>query len=405
MLLSRRSQLFSISGINAVLGLIIGVACLFVSMAVMTGFVATLKSSVADVAGQVQVLYKSGFNLSKEDLKIRVSKVTETLTASTRFAHIEAIIAVDGKLAGVVLQGLDPEDVNQTLGLERRLTEGTLQLGRDSRLEIPEDVAPAVIGGGLAQTYNLKVGSDFRVVLPLKNEVDPGQFRRKLVKFRVMGVLDLGKHEYNQRMILTDLKVTQAMAEIGDRFSGVLLKFKDIDEAREIAKNLRRELGSGFIVRDWHDVNENLFEAVQIEKIVIFFVILVIVIAAAFNVASTLYINVITRYSEIGLLRSIGMTQKNIVQIFCWQGILMGLIGLLGGLALGGLLCGVFSWAERQFTLIPGAIYNVDKIDLSIGFLDLLSISIVTLIICFVATLAPALRGARLSPIEGIKNE
>lgn len=401
MLVSKQSQILSVSGMNALLGLVLGVSCLFVSMAVISGFESTLKNSVADVAGQVQVVYRASVGLSKEDFLVKVNKVTDSLLASTKFTSIEAVIAHQGKLAGVSLQGLEPDEIGKTLGLAGRLTQGKL----DIKPLAEESAAPAVIGLGLAQTYGLNIGDEFRVVLPLRNEIDPGQFRRKVAAFTVKGILDLGKYDYNQRMIITDIAVTQQLAEIGNRFSGLLLKFKNIDQARIIAGQLRKELGSGFIVRDWHDVNENLFEAVGIEKIIIFFVILIIVIAAAFNVASTLYINVVSRYTEIGLLRSIGVSQKNIAQIFCWQGFLIGVVGVAGGILLGFFLCISFSWAESKYGLIPGAVYKVDKIDLSVRFMDVFAIAFVSLLICLVATLAPALRGAKLSPVEGIKNE
>lgn len=401
MLLSKQSQILSVSGLNALLGLVLGVSCLFVSMAVISGFESTLKNSVADVAGQVQVLYKAGVNLNKEDFLVKVAKVTNEMTAMARFASIEAVIAHQGKLAGISLQGLDPDQVNSTLGLSSRVTQGSFNI----KAVESETIAPAVIGLGIAQTYNLNIGDEFRIVLPLKNDIDPGQFRRKVASFKVSGILDLGKYEYNQRMVITDLAIAQNLAEIGNRFSGVLLKFKDIDQARNIASSLRKELGVGFIVRDWHDVNENLFEAVGIEKVVIFFVILIIVIAAAFNVASTLYINVVSRYTEIGLLRSIGVSEKNVAQIFCWQGVLMGAVGVVGGILFGFFLCFSFTWAESRYGLIPGAVYKVDRINLSVRSLDVFAIAFVTLLICLLATLAPALRGAKLSPVEGIKNE
>jgi lipoprotein-releasing system permease protein len=401
MLLSKHSQLFSLSGVNALIGLVLGVACLVVSMAVMSGFESTLKSSVADVAGQVQVLIKGASQLSKNELIEKIGKVTPDLIAATRFNYLEAVIAHEGKLSGVMLEGLDPEDVKETLGLEKRLTSGHLDLSSD-----PSDlVAKAVIGLGLSKQMNLDVGKEFRVVLPLRNELDPNQFRRKVAVFKVVGVLDLGKYDYNQRMIITSLQSTQKFGEMGERFSGLLLKFKDIDAARGIATNLSRELGFGFAVRDWHDVNENLFKAVNIEKVVIFFVILIIVIAAAFNVASTLYINVVTRFSEIGLLKAFGVSRRGVVQIFCWQGLLMGALGLLGGLILGLALCFIFGWVESKYGLLPGSIYKVDRIDLSLRIEDALAISSVTLFICFLATLAPAVKGASLSPIEGLKNE
>jgi lipoprotein-releasing system permease protein len=239
----------------------------------------------------------------------------------------------------------------------------------------------------------------------LKNDLDPSQFRRKLGSFKVSGILDLGKHEYNQRMILTSLPATQSLAEIGNRYSGLLLKFQDINRAREISTFLGRELGLGFSVRDWREANENLFEAVGLERIIVFFVIMIIVVAAAFNVASTLYINVITRYSQIGLLKSLGVSRRGILQIFSLQGVLIGALGIVGGLLLGALLCVGASWAESYYSILPGSIYKLDHIDLSIRPLDVMVIAVVTLIICFLATLAPAYRGSRLSPVEGIKNE
>lgn len=399
MLLSKKSQLFSVSGVNALAGLTLGVSGLVVSMAVMSGFESTLQKSVADVTGQIQVLVKSSNPPSKEELTKRIQGIEPTFEAATRFSYLEAVTAHQGKLAGVILQGLDPEDYQKVLGLQGRLLEGGLNLSST------DAISPAVIGVGLAKNLGLKVGDSFRVVLPLRNDIDPSQFRRKIGNFKVAGILDLGKYDYNQRMILTSLKVTQDLAEIGERYSGLLLKFDDIHRAREITGKLNRDLGSGYLIRDWKEVNENLFEAVQIERIVVFFVILVIVLAAAFNAASTLYVNVITRYSEIGLLKAMGLSRKSIVRVFSLQGMLIGAVGLVLGLILGGLLCAIFSWAESKLGILPGSIYKIDRIDLQLRWQDLLGISAATLVICFIATLAPALRGSNLSPVEGLKNE
>jgi lipoprotein-releasing system permease protein len=400
MLLSKSSQLFSLSGINALVGLSLGVACLVVSMAVMSGFESTLQQSVADVSGHLQILIRGQNQLTKDELVARIKKVTPDFVAATRFSYIEAVIAHSGKLSGIVLQGLDPDGLKETLGIEKRVVEGKLEIA-----DGPGDVAPAVIGMGLARNLNLKVGDEFRIVLPLKDDLNPNQFRRKIGTFKVTGILDLGKDEYNQRMILTSLLTTQKLAEIGSRYSGLLVKFKDIDKARSIGGQVTRELGAGYLVRDWHDVNENLFDAVQIERIAIFFVILVIVLAAAFNVASTLYINVVTRYSEIGLLKALGVSRKGMIQIFSWQGLWIGGLGLLGGMLFGWALCFLFGWVESHYGLLPGSIYKIDRIDLSLRWTDALAISVATMLICFLATLAPAYRGASLSPVEGLKNE
>lgn len=402
LLKGKSSQLFSLSGLNALVGLVLGVACLVVSMAVMSGFESTLQKSVADVSGHIQLLVRrqSAVGSEKFDELIDKIKVVEpSLVAGTRFSYLEAVLAHQGKISGVMVEGLDPKNVGKVLGLDSRLVQGQMDFSNQ------EEAMGALIGSGLAEQMKLKIGDRFRLVLPMRNEYQPQQFRRKVGAFVVRGILDLGKYDYNQRLILTSLPATQELAEIGDRYSGILLKFEDISKAREIADRLRRQFGDAFSIRDWREINENLFEAVKIERPVVFFVILVIIVAAAFNVASTLYINVVSRFSEIGLLKSLGLSRKDLLRVFSLQGVMMGGLGLVGGLLLGLLLCVGVSYIQTHFGFLPGSVYKIDRIDLSLRFVDLITISFVTLLICFVATLAPAFRGASLSPVEGLKNE
>jgi lipoprotein-releasing system permease protein len=158
-------------------------------------------------------------------------------------------------------------------------------------------------------------------------------------------------------------------------------------------------------VRDWRDVNENLFEAMRLEKVVIFFVIFVIVIAAAFNVASSLYINVVRSYPEIGILKALGVSQGQLARIFSIQGVLLGFVGCVAGL-LGGLaLCIGFTILENQFGILPGSVYKLDRIDVQFRAIDLISIFSATMLICFLATWAPARRAAKLTAVEGLRHE
>lgn len=408
LLKGKSSQLFSLSGLNALVGLILGVACLVVSMAVMSGFESTLQKSVADVSGHIQMLVRrqSPIGADKFDELMDKIKILEpTLVAGTRFSYLEAVLAHQGKISGVMVQGLDPKNVGKVLGLDSRLVQGQQTQKGQMDFSNQDDAMGAMIGSGLAEQMKLKIGDRFRLVLPMRNEYQPQQFRRKVGSFIVRGILDLGKYDYNQRLILTSLSATQELAEIGDRYSGILLKFEDINQAREIADRLRRQYGESFSIRDWREINENLFEAVKIERPVVFFVILVIIVAAAFNVASTLYINVVSRFSEIGLLKSLGLSRKDLLRVFSLQGVMMGGLGLLGGLLFGLFLCAAVSYIQTHFGFLPGSVYKIDRIDLSLRLVDLLTISFVTLLICFIATLAPAFRGASLSPVEGLKNE
>ncbi len=377
------------------LGLALGVACLVVSMAVISGFERTLQKSVAEVTGHIRVIKLNSDPESAEQLIKKIKQVDKSVEAASAFVFSEAVLAHDGKISGIMLQGVDLSKIDEVLNFKGRMISG--ELGSDPQL--------AYIGKGIADNFKVKVGDTIKVVLPMMSDLDPQKFKRKIGSFKVGGVLDLGKHEYNERLIVVGIQNLQELAEIKDRYTGILLKLDDVEKARDVSFELMKNLGSSYRVNDWKEVNENLFEAVKIERVVIFFIILIIIIAASFNVASSLYIHVVKKYSDIGILKSMGVSSKQIIQIFNFQGVIMGLIGLSMGLVLGLIFCVAFSVLQNQFGLIQGSIYRIDHIDIYIRFVDILAISVATVFICFVATLAPAYIGSKLNIIEGIRHD
>ncbi|WP_374079432.1 FtsX-like permease family protein [Bdellovibrio bacteriovorus] len=398
-LLMSRKTLFGGSAPLSLMGLVLGVAVLVASMAVMSGFESTLKNAMADVSGHAQVVKRSRFPDDWKELEDRIRKAEPTLVDSSRFVFIEAVLAHQGKISGILIQGVDTERVNKVLNFKGRVVSGSEDLSPVSEVPL------ALIGKGLAAKMDLKVGDRFRVVVPIADAVDPSKFQRRVGEFQVQGVLDLGKYEWNERFILSDLKAAQTVADIGDRYSGLLLRFQDVDHARTAAFNLSQVLGSPYWVRDWRDSNENLFEAVQVERPVIFFVVLIITLVAAFNISATLFVNVVRRYKDIAILKTVGLSRADIIKIFAFQGLFLGGIGIFFGFLLGFVLCGLFAFAQSRLGLVAGEVYRLDSIELNIRLVDSLAICVATLLICFIATLAPARRGGKLSPVEGLRNE
>lgn len=398
-LLMSRKTLFGGSAPLSLMGLILGVAALVASMAVMSGFESTLKNAMADVSGHAQVVKRSRFPDDWKELEDRIRKAEPTLVDSSRFVFIEAVLAHQGKISGILIQGVDTERVNKVLNFKGRVVSGSEDLSQVSEVPL------ALVGKGLATKMDLKVGDRFRVVVPIADAVDPSKFQRRVGEFQVQGILDLGKYEWNERFILSDLKAAQTVADIGDRYSGLLLRFQDVDHARTAAFNLSQVLGSPYWVRDWRDSNENLFEAVQVERPGIFLVVLIITLVAAFNISATLFVNVVRRYKDIAILKTVGLSRTDIIKIFAFQGLFLGGIGIFFGFLLGFILCGLFAFAQSRLGLIAGEVYRLDSIELNIRLVDSLAICVATLVICFIATLAPARRGGKLSPVEGLRNE
>jgi len=395
-----RKNFWTGSSLFAVLGLIMGVASLVTAMAVMSGFESTLKSAVVDVTGHVRVV--RGFNSNEKweelDAKVRDGEPTAEIRGVSRFTFVEGIVTHQGQISGVILQGVDPQQYQTVLNFSNRIIQGVQGLDTTA-----ESVPRALIGKGISQKLNLKAGDKFRVVLPIADRIDPNKFHRRIKEFQVGGVLDLGKFDWNERMMVTDMTVTQELAEIGDRYSGLIYRFSSAEKAREASFRISQKLGGTYSVRDWHDLSENLFEAVRIERVVIFFVVLVIVIVAAFNISSSLFVTILRRYSDIAILKALGARRRDIILIFSLQGLFVGIVGVVGGSLVGKLLCEILQVLQHKFRLVSGAVYKLDNIDVLIRWQDLTAIFIATIIICLIATLAPAMRGAKLNPVEGFR--
>lgn len=396
LLFSKGSHFYSGAGWLALGGLAIGVASLTVSMAVVSGFERTLQKSVTDITGHVQVLRANPSD--QADITEEIKKITPDLVGSTQFTMFHAVLAYKGRLNGVFVQGIDQNTYRQVLRLEDRLQQGKIDFSKR------ELVYGAVIGRGIAKNYSLNLGDTFNIVVPLRSELNPSDFKRKLAKFYVAGIVDLAKNEYNERFILTDIQASRDLVDFGDRSSGMLLRFKDIDNVQAISTEMKIKMGGYYRIKDWFDLNENLLRAIQIERWVIFFVVLVIVLAAAFNVSSQLYIHVVKKYPTIGLLKSLGVQNKDILKMFSLQALILGSIGLILGLVLGVLLCLTFVFIEKNFAVLPGEIYRIDRIDLFLRPFDFVLIVLSTLTLCILAAIPPAWKGAKLQPVEGLRN-
>lgn len=379
------------------IGLILGVASMTVAMAVVSGFETTLKNAIIDVRGHL-IVFKQGKNQDDpQKFTKRLKKIIPDITASIPFVMVEAVAAHKGRLQGVIIQGVDSQLSSKNLGIRKRVVSGDFVFPK------MDDVMGVVVGKGFARNFNLSVGDEFKLVLPMPNEINPADFKRKIGKFKVTGIVDLGKHQFNERYLIMELKMAQEFALLGGKYLGLIIKIKDADKARNYGLKLSSELGARYWVQDWED--DNLFEAIKIEKPILFLVLLIIVIVAALNISSTLFINVVQRYSDIGILKAMGASPSWIRKVFITQGLLVGVLGNIFGFILGLFFCWIFTLLQKTLGVIDGSVYNIDSISIQIRMSDTLTIFAFTILICFISTLAPAWRGARLNPVEGLRYE
>ena len=378
----------------AFLGLVLGVAALVAAMAVMSGFEETLKSALTDVTAHVQVVRRGKLIDDWAQFSKKLKSIEPRIESMMRFAYAEAVLANKGQVSGILFQGVDFSEMNTVLNLDKRIKQGKILL----------DGEHVVIGMGLAKRFQLSINDTMYVVVPLSTPFEKSGFRRQAKQFVVSGILDFGKNDWNERLVIGDLKALQELTQIGNRYTGAFIKIENRDQAEIISANLSLQLGPSFAISDWYDVNRNLFEAVKIERIIIFFVVFVIVIVAAFNISSTLYVFIRQRYADIAILKTLGLNSADVRNLFIGQGVLVGFVGTIAGYILGFALCFGFMILQNRYSLISGAVYKIDKIEVHLRAIDLMTIGVSTIALCFFATLAPAIKGSRLEVIEGLKN-
>lgn len=393
--ISTRSSLFALGG------LILGVAVLYVALAVMSGFENTLQKSLTDVTGHLTVVKRSSEQEPWKDLVSKLQKLDSRILSGTPFVKIEGVVAATGQVQGVLIQGLDSESYQSVLSLNSRLVEGNLDVSAKSSDEKPK----ALVGKELATRLGKTIGDTIHVVVPRFGDLETSGFRRTMKTFVIEGILDLGKYEWNERMIAADLTQVQKLAEIPNRYTGLLLKITNAKDADQMASDLVAKLGHPYWVKDWQSEHENIFMAIDLEKKVIFFVVFILVVVAAFAVSSNLLLQTLQKASDVAVLKSMGLSSQKIRRIFLAQGLFLGAAGVFAGIFTGFIFSLLINLYQKKWGLIAGSVYKIDHIDLSVHFIDLVWILTSTLLICFLAGLIPAWRASRRQPAEGLRYE
>ncbi len=391
--LSAKASLFAIGGIG------LGVAVLYVALSVMSGFEMTLKQSLMDVRGHLTLVKRSTAPEPWQELFEKVKQLDSRILEATPFLSLEGVTASSGQVQAILIQGLDSENFAKVIKLENRLTSGALNIQRTA------EGPGALVGAELATRLGKAVGDKINVVVPRFGDLETSGYRRAVQSFHIRGILDAGKYDWNERLIVIDLKEAQKLAEVKNRYAGLMLTVKDPELADEMATELVGKLNGPFWVRDWKSEHENTFAAVQIERRIIFFVVFIIVIVAAFALASNLLLQTLQKASDLAVLRSMGMRARQILFLFISQGLALGLAGIFVGLLLGGISTYFIEVYQEHNSIISGSVYRISRIDLSIRGLDLLWIVGSTLLVSAMSGLLPALRAAQKVPSQGLKYE
>ncbi len=384
-----------------VIGFVIGVASLIVSMSVVEGFEQSLFKSIVRINSHLQIrktfYNEKAYQEYSDELKKKYSK---EVTHTQPVLWSEALAIAKGQLKGVLLQGLNFPQVLSVLELK-----GILESGGSFEPELSGDTKFVWIGKGLAQLWDVNVGDEISLVVPIYQEMNPQSLRRSYQKFKIAGILHFGKFEYDERFILLKLNDLQDLAKVGAQISGVLVKLSDYHKADRIKDQITQASRYDLIAQSWKDVNSFLFEAIRIERYIIFFVILIIIIASSFNIGVALWVGVIQKTREISVLRVLGLSQRQIQIMLIMEGLILSLLGSIVGLLLGLLLTWGVDYVLLKFELLPGSVYHLDSLQTQVQMSDILLIFFSVIVLSVSSIYWPARAASKKILNEGLKYE
>jgi lipoprotein-releasing system permease protein len=430
-------------------GVAIGVWALTVVLSVMSGFEGDLKAKILGTRSHGMVM-KYGQNDFPEWRQVRQQILAiPGVVGATPFIYNEVMLSADQNLTGTLLEAIDPRTVGTVIDLPRAIlpNEGKLEYlehperippspdvrrGSDALFDDPppksrstgaEPTAPppppprappaaaeprkvlpgVVVGREMARQLRVFVGDTVNVISPL-GDLGPTGPQPKTRPFRVAAVFYTGMYEYDSKFAYIELSEAQRFFGLGDSVTGLEIKVRNVDEARAILHNrvLPALEGFPYRVRDWGELNRNLFSALMMEKVVMAVILGFIVLVASFIIVATLIMQVLDKRREIAVLKSMGAGQPSVMKIFVVEGIVIGAVGTVFGLILG---FGTCLLIDKVGIPLDPEVYYISNLPVRMNPTEFVLVALLAMALSYLATIYPASKASRLEPVEGLRSE
>ncbi len=398
----RRNHFISFITMTSMGGIALGVMALIVVLSVMNGFQEELRGRILGVASHLEI---TGPNNQLEDWPALASQVGKhpEVRGMAPFVSGQGLLVMGSDTKGAMIRGVQPDRETQVAEFASHMKNGRL-----------EDLKPGgfgiILGQDLARSLGVFPGDKVALIAP-QGVVTPAGLLPRIKQFTVVGLFQMGMFEYDSGLALINLQDAQKLYRMGDAVSGLRVKLADMERAPWVLRELAKTLQGDYYLSDWTMSHANFFQAVQIEKRMMFIILTLIVAVAAFNIVSTLVMVVTDKQADIAILRTLGAGPKSIMTIFMVQGSLIGVIGTLLGVVSGVLLAlnveTVVPVIERllHIDLFPADVYYISKLPSKLDWPDVVTIGGVALILAFLATLYPSWRASRVEPAEALRYE
>ncbi len=382
----------------SIAGVAVGVTALLTVLAVMNGFENEIQTRIAGTDAHVVLLGETTAGVRDGDTLAARAAREPGVRGAAPFTYAKAMVIKDGRAEGLVVKGVD-------LARERRVTTVARNItpALDSIAAAPAGLPGIVLGTELGARIGATVG-DTVVLASLSADRSALGYTPKLRRFRVEGLFASGLYTYDSSFGFTAIPAAQEFFDLGTAVTGIEVRLADMFDAPRAAARLLRTLGDPRLrSNNWIELNRNLFTWMKLEKSVMFLILALIVLVAAFNIVCTLFMVVLEKRRDIGVLRTLGASRSTVLQVFLWEGLLIGGLGTGLGATMGAALIGILK--RYPFVRLPGDVYFIERLPVRPELGDFAAVILAAFSLCLIAALYPAWRASRLDPVEAIRRQ
>lgn len=393
--------IFLVASISLV-AVMLGVAALIIVMSVMSGFRADLFDKVVGVNGHA-VIQGYGGRLDNWQPILERARRTPGITMATPLIEQPLMATHEGRVEAILLRGMTIDDIRNNPSINRGLKAGNLA-----------DVRPGTdnvaIGSRLAELLGIGVGGTITIISPQGRETPFGTVPR-IIDYHVAAIFEVGLYDFDKAYVVMPMQEAQNFLLMGDSVGMIEVQTSDPDRVQQILAPLSAAVAGRAVVSDWRSMNSALFEAIQVERVVMFIVLSIIVVVAVFNILSSLIMLVRAKRRDIAILRTMGATRAGLMKVFMTVGVSIGVLGIVAGLILGAL--GLY-FRQSVVNFFQG-VTGENLWDPSVRFLtelpsrtdpfEVTAIVVMAFVLTFLATLLPAWRAAKTDPVEVLRYE
>ena len=392
----RKQKFISLISVISILGVAVGVMALIVVLSVYTGFTEGLRDQIIGINSHILV-QRYGSNIIDPDELAKQVESIKGVEATTPYIYGQVLISSGSNSSGIVLRGIDPQSAGKVINIGRQMKVGQL-----ADLDRPENIPGIIVGKELARQLSVRKGSKVRLISP-DGPLSPMGVLPKIKTCVITGIFETGMFEYDSTLGFINLDTARSLGGHEEGVHGLEVRVKDVERADKVGDAIREALGPGYSIRDWMQLNQNLFAALKLEKVGIFIALDLIILVAALNIISALIMVVMEKTRDIAILKSMGATTASIMRIFFYQGAVIGLTGTVFGV-MGGLgLCAILK--KYKFIELPSNVYPMSTMPIKVVPLDITIIAISAIIITLAATLYPSWKASKVRPAEALTYE